>query len=83
MQRAQDSGHLDPRVVREITNLPQGALYFPRSKKSKKIKPPMYEIRLGDARGAELDKTEKGGVEGDPTGLGAPEWKDIMVSAVL
>jgi hypothetical protein len=81
VQQAIDSGRLDPNVVHEISSLPSGAFYFARATKSrkKKVKPSMYEVRLGgaghNASGGELansattDQTEKGLIN----------WNEIMV----
>ncbi|KAF8598924.1 hypothetical protein BDV93DRAFT_526422 [Ceratobasidium sp. AG-I] len=82
VQRALDSGHLDARVFREITSLPPGALYHPRSKKPKKVKPLMYEVRLGEARGVELDDPEESDVECEKVESCDSDWKRVMPFAV-
>lgn len=83
VQRALDSGHLDPRIARDIRNLPAGALYYPKSKRSKKVKPVMYEVRLGEPRSVEFNDPEESDVEGDKIGSGISDWKRIMVCASL
>lgn len=48
MQRALDSGRLDPAIVNEIRNLPSSALYLSRRFKPQKPRPLMYEAYLGE-----------------------------------
>ncbi|KAG8763660.1 hypothetical protein FRC12_008467 [Ceratobasidium sp. 428] len=50
VQQALDSGRLDPAIADEIMSLPAGALYFARSKRTRKnkVKPSMYQVRLGE-----------------------------------
>ncbi|CCO32606.1 hypothetical protein RSOLAG1IB_10155 [Rhizoctonia solani AG-1 IB] len=83
VQRALDSGRLDPALVQEIRNLPSGALYFtPSSKRKLRIRPVMHEVYLGHSENKGFNFSGDDGIGGHEKVEGTLDWRKITPIAV-